>query len=139
MKYLAIDYGTKRTGIAVSDPDGKLAFPRSVIQTSSALVADLVAVILKESCYEIILGRSINAKGEKNPVMVPIEKLKSDLEVRGYTVTYEDERYSSMQAAREQGENDMHDASTAAVILQGFLDRQHRAPLENDPYAPRPE
>ena len=58
MKYLALDYGTRRVGVAVSDPDGMMAFPRRTLkrEVREAFFAELLALIDEERPDAIVLG-----------------------------------------------------------------------------------
>jgi putative Holliday junction resolvase len=134
MKYIGIDYGTKRIGIARSDASGSIAFPLTTIAAGPRAVGEIAAIVTKEGAQKIILGESHNFKGEANKVMEDIEQFKKDLEeVAGMPVVYEAEFLSSAAAARQfEGEfgrgekpsQEKLDASAAAVILQSYLDRQ---------------
>ena len=68
MKYLAIDYGQKRTGIAVSDTGGSMAFPRKTIlmRTRAAFFEELLALIEAEATDAIVIGLPINLDGEES-------------------------------------------------------------------------
>ena len=131
MKYLGIDFGEKRVGIAVSDEEGKLAFPHDVLENKENLLDEILKIIEKEKIGEIVMGESKNFKNEPNKIMQEIEKFKQILEdlpaQAGKTklkVNLEPEFMTSAQAEQIQGKNEMHDASAAAIILQSFLDRK---------------
>lgn len=134
MKYLGIDYGTKRIGVAVSDDTGSLAFPLTVIQAGREALGDVIALINKNEAEEIVLGESKNLKDGENAVMEDIAQFKKDLtELSQLPVHYESEFFTSALAARqfapegksrkENPSQEKLDASAAAVILQSFLDR----------------
>jgi putative Holliday junction resolvase len=133
MKYLGIDFGTKRTGVAVSDEEGRIAFPHSVIHTSKNLVEDVKALATMERAVVFVIGNSLNKEGKENSIMKHVHTLADALRIAG-EVFFEDERYSSHHASRGHEENAMHDASTAAIILQSYLDRINRKPVVADPY-----
>ena len=123
MKYLGIDFGSKRIGLAISDEMGKIAFPYSVILNNKELIREIGRIIEKEKIGEIVIGESKNFKGEPNKIMVKIKKFKEALEKETKLKVYlEPEFMTSQQAEQIQGKNDMHDASAAAIILQSFLD-----------------
>lgn len=127
MKYLGIDYGTKRIGLAVSDDNGEMAFPYTVVPNRGIMHAadDIVMVCKAKGIGAIVMGESLNYALEDNPIMPHIKKLERHLKEKiNLPVFYEDETLSSAQAEREQGRNDMLDASAAAVILNSFLDKQ---------------
>jgi putative Holliday junction resolvase len=131
MKYLGIDYGTKRIGLATSDGGGSMAFPYSTVKAGAGALAEVHAVIVKEGVEKIIIGESRNFKGEANAVMEDIAEFKKDLEeITGLVVEYEAEFLSSAAAARQYegdfGRGDKPDqskldAAAAAVILQSYL------------------
>ncbi len=124
-KYIGIDYGTKRVGVAVSDDHGSMAFPKGIIQNAGLeRVADEVSRMCNEvGARDVVLGESKNFKGEDNAVMKEAREFINHLEARGLNVIFEPEIFSTMQAERLQGKLDDIDASAAAVILQSYLDR----------------
>ena len=60
MKYLCIDYGTKRVGIATSDDGGTMAFPLRVLLNSRSLVANVAKICRDEHINTIVMGESLN-------------------------------------------------------------------------------
>ncbi len=134
MKYLGIDYGTKRIGLAVSDEGGSLAFPLTTVVAGADALGKILEIINREWVEKIVLGESRDLKGELNPVMEDIEQFKKDLaELTQLPVEYEQEFFSSAAAARQfapqnksRKDNPSHeklDAAAAALILQSYLDR----------------
>ena len=125
MKYLGIDFGSKRVGVAVSDDEGRMAFPHSVLLNDKNLLAEIEEIIKKEKIEEIIIGESKNFAGEDNKIMSAIlnfkEKMEGKLKIKVYL---EPEFMTSAQAEHIQGKTEMHDASAAAIILQSFLDKK---------------
>ncbi len=125
MRYLGIDYGSKRVGLALSDEGGKFAMPHSVLPNNHKLIEN-IAKICKDGVSGIILGESVNDKGENNKIMDMIVPFKKELEgVTRLPVVYEKEYMSSQHAEFFQGKHDMLDASAAALILQRFLDKHN--------------
>lgn len=122
MKYLGIDYGTKKVGLALSDDGGSLAFPHSVVPSDGSLF-ETVEGLLKESCIQrVVIGHSVAHDGSENPVMQEVHEFKKQLENANYIVHLEPEFLTTFQAKRNT-EDAMADASAAAIILQSFLDR----------------
>lgn len=71
----------------------------------------------------VVMGESRDYQGQINTIMWQIEGFKKQLETIGFKVEYEPEFMTSVQAGRITGENDMLDASAAAIILQSYLDK----------------
>ena len=128
-RIMGIDYGGKRVGVAVSDPSRRFALPMSVIRNTSDLEAEIGKIALDNEVKEIVLGESRDYKGEPNDIYLDSVAFKKNLEAAGFIVHFEPEFMTSVQAERLQGKNEKSDASAAAIILQGFLDRQ-----ENEKY-----
>lgn len=126
MKYLGIDYGTKKVGLALSDDGGVMAFPHSVVKNDGKLRERVEELLEGEEINTIVMGHSLGMDGEENPVMEEAHGLKGTLEREGYTVHLEPEFLTTVQAKRETPEH-MADASAAALILQTFLDKQGNA------------
>lgn len=125
MKLLGIDYGSKRVGIALSDSEGKMAFPHSVLKNDASFLSTLCALIESEGVDEIVIGHSKSKSGEDNPIQAAITELVTDLTLEtGLPVHLEPEQYSTQEAVRLQGRTDKTDASAAAIILNSFITRQ---------------
>lgn len=123
MKYLGIDYGTKNVGIALSDAEGLLAYPHSVIPAGADLPERVLGLAMKEEVGTIVVGESRDLSGKPNPLMAHIEKFITALkEKTDIPIILFPEVYSSQEAKHIQGENALHDASAAAVVLQSYLD-----------------
>ncbi len=131
MKYLGIDYGTKRIGVAQSDESGMIAFPLATVTAGPQAAHEVAQLALDNRIEKIVIGESKNFAGEPNAVMGEIEQFKAALiEATKLPVEYEPEFMTSAQAARQgldkRGEGNKKedlDASAAALILQSYLDR----------------
>jgi len=123
MKYLGIDYGTKKIGLALSDDGGSIAFPHSVMRNEEGLRDELEKILDTEGIQHVVIGHSLSMRGEENPVMEEAHGFKEGLERDGYTVYLEPEFFTTVQAKRNTRDA-MADASAAALILQSFLDRK---------------
>ncbi len=124
MKYLGIDYGTKRVGLSVSDDDGKIAFPKDVIVADSKLAEKITGFARAEKIETIIIGESKDFDGKDNPIMPSVKILAEALKTAGFKIFLEPEFLTSAQAAQIQGPVEGLDASAAAILLQSFLDRE---------------
>ena len=125
-KVLALDYGTKRIGVASGDFENKIAFPREVIQNKNAdlAVARILELSRELGVVLVVIGLPLNMKEEhvENRVMKSVKVLGGDLEENGVVVEYVDERLSSFEAAEKVGYNKGVDAEAAQVILQRYFD-----------------
>lgn len=124
MKYLGIDFGSKRVGIAISDENNQMAFPYSVVLNNKKLLEKIEEIIKKEKINKIVMGESKNFENQPNKIMKEIEKFKKELEEKiKLEIIFEPEFMTSQQAELIQGKNKMHDASAATIILQSYLDK----------------
>jgi putative Holliday junction resolvase len=125
VRILAIDYGSKRVGIALSDENRRFALPLTVISNTPKLAAEVAKIALQHGAGEIVLGESRNYKGKPNEIHADSLDFKKKLEGRGLAVHFEPEFMTSAQAERLQGKSGQIDASAAALILQSYLDRMN--------------
>ncbi len=124
MRILGIDYGSKRVGIALSDPGRQFAMPLTVINNTKNLLVDVLKLAKENEIKEIVIGESKNYNGQANNILGESLNFKQDLEKAGFTVFMEPEFMTSTNAERFQGKTDLLDASAAALILQSFLDKE---------------
>jgi len=124
-KYLGIDFGLKRIGLATSDDTLSLAFPYKTIKNSKNVVQEVIDLIQKDSITKVVIGESKNLDMKDNPIMKQINIFKKALEEKDVKVDFHPEMYSSAQVINLMGEeNKAIDASAAAIILQNYLDLQ---------------
>ncbi len=126
MKYLGIDYGTKRVGIAISDNDGSFAFPKGILPLEKSL--DYIASLIQsENIQGVVVGQSVASNGVDNEVVQEAKSFASRLENKILVpIFFEREDFSSVEAHRYQTKKGSRDDSAAAVILQRFLDKQKK-------------
>ena len=119
---MAIDYGEKRVGVASTDKSGEFALPRMTLPNDEKLLGNIVHFKTEEGIEKIIIGESKNFKGEANPIMEGVMRLKAELESLGIEVTLHPEILTTMEARQIQGQTDLTDASAAALILKSYID-----------------
>ncbi len=126
MRYLGVDYGAKRVGIAVSDESHIFAFPLIVLENTSDIISKLKQICLEHEIGEVIVGESKDFSQKENEIMEEVlpfvQKLGEEL---GIPVHMHPEFMTSIEAERLQGKNEMHDASAAALILKSYLDTEY--------------
>ncbi len=148
MKYLGIDYGKKRIGVAVSDEGAVMAFPLGTVENGASAMQEEAALtevldIIKENEVKIaVIGESHDLSGKPNPIMRNIESFTEKLQNAGIVIEFEPEFFTSAQALRQTRGTQRrptqrelstakvaegnHDASAAALILQSYLDRRRK-------------
>ena len=135
-RVLAIDLGTKRTGLAVTDPLKILANPLETIETSQ-LMTYLKSYCAKEDVEALVLGLPTRLNGQDNEMTPRVMKLKEELEKAfpEKKIALVDERFTSkmaMQSMIAMGSKKKDrkekagnlDKVSAAIILQSYLERQ---------------
>lgn len=128
MKVLALDYGSARTGVAVSDPTGSLARPLAVVERASTKdgLDRLVEIVRAEQPDRIVVGLPLTLRGELGEQARETERFVEALS-REVDIPVEsfDERFTTRLAG--PGSND--DARAAAHLLTSYLEwsrnRQH--------------
>jgi putative Holliday junction resolvase len=131
MKYLSVDYGTKKCGIAVSDDRGTVAVPFKIVPTDE-LEAELDHMLKNVLFERVVFGESVNSKGEHNKVWEQtkafVDSLKEKYEARiingEIQFLYEKEFLTSKHARFLDNEKDVDDRA-AALILQRYLDKEN--------------
>ena len=133
MRYLAIDYGIKRTGLAICDRNETITSPLAVIEGQKGLLKRIEDIIKTEGVGAIVLGLPLNMDDSEGPqaklVLKFSEQLKADL---GIPIFLQDERLSSFIAEEKIAAAELTrkkkkkrlDAIAAAEILQAFLERE---------------
>jgi putative holliday junction resolvase len=126
MKVLALDYGSARTGVAVSDDTGTLARPLGVVRKvgSAAGERELLDWIARERPQLVVVGMPLTLRGEHGEqareTIVFVERLQSRCDVP--VETY-DERFTTTLAERGGASRHEPDALAAAHLLEGYLTR----------------
>jgi putative Holliday junction resolvase len=134
MKYLAIDFGAERTGLAVCDADETVVSPLRVLQGRKDLAGRIGQIVASEDVGAVVLGLPLNMDGSEGPqarqVLAFAEELAEHVRV---PIRLQDERLSSFAAERKLQETGLSrgkrrkrvDALAAAEILQAFLEGKH--------------
>ncbi|MCX6786255.1 MAG: Holliday junction resolvase RuvX [Candidatus Kaiserbacteria bacterium] len=133
MRYLGVDYGNKRVGLALSDEAGTMGFPYDIVLNTPQLVDEMCALIAKENIGMVVIGESRDLAGGENPIAKDAHALGNQIvEMSGVPIQYESEIFTSAEA-RRMPEKEMKsraakrhgkvDASAAALILTSYLSR----------------
>ena len=132
MRALALDIGETRVGVAVSDPQGRIATPVCVLPAAEVSVARSFRRVLEDWEPEVLVcGRPLTMAGEEGPQAERVRAVAERIAAAtGLPLEFEDERLSSVEAKRilrEQGlsEKSMRgkvDMVAASLFLQAWLD-----------------
>jgi putative holliday junction resolvase len=132
MRYLGIDYGNRRTGVAICDARETIASPLAVLVGQKDLIGRIVRILKKEEVEAIVLGLPLNMDDSEGPQARIVREFASKLQTQiSLPIHFQDERLSSFAASEKldeiglswEAKRDRIDALAAAEILQAFLDR----------------
>lgn len=123
MKFLGVDYGAKRVGLALSDPTGSIAFPLETIPNDANLLPHIQKLVVERMIHSVVVGDTRAFGGAENSITKEAESFIQSLEEAGIHTEKAWEAGSSIEASRYAEKGDEHkDEAAAAVILQRFLD-----------------
>lgn len=127
MKYLGIDYGEKRIGIAVSDDGGMLAFPHATVENTPAAFSEIQRICDEEKVDTVVIGIPVSFSGGISPQARIVQRFGDALAaVVHCPIVYENELFTTTMAQRSGASKAMVDKSAAAIILQSWIDRNWR-------------
>ena len=132
-RVLGCDYGTRRTGVAISDPGASIAFPLPTVEAATLAEAArrVAAVAAEREAGEIVVGMPLNSRGERGEQADLTAKFVEALKALFPGPVHEwDERLTtaaSLRAMAEMGEERSADKGrvdqiAATLLLQSFLD-----------------
>ncbi len=135
-RFIGIDHGSRRIGVAIGDTETSMAFARAAILRRNVEV-DLVAIEAladAESAELIVIGLPLNMDGTEGDQAAAARSFGERLVARGMRIAYEDERLSSWEAGerladagrRPRRESGELDSTAARLILQQYLDARRR-------------
>ncbi|MGH8985672.1 MAG: Holliday junction resolvase RuvX [Acidimicrobiia bacterium] len=140
-RVLGVDLGSRRIGLALSDPSGAVATPHRVLERSGDPTADhrTITVVAREAGADrIVVGLPLSLSGDVGPaaraVLDEVEALRAEAG-EGMRVETHDERFTTVVAeqglrasgARRRRRRAVVDEAAAAVMLQSYLDRSSRS------------
>ncbi|MDP3970423.1 MAG: Holliday junction resolvase RuvX [bacterium] len=130
MKFLSLDYGKARVGLALGDSETKIALAKGILEglSQNALISKLKAIVNLDTIDRIVIGLPLNMDGERTDMTEEVErfveKLRNHIEIPVQTI---DERLTSKMADKllENSLKDKHkqDQVAAQIILQNYLDQ----------------
>lgn len=133
-RFLSVDYGEKRIGLAISDELGMIASPAGFIARRVGKRAPIAEILRRAQALEargFVVGLPLDGNGNETEWTAEVRRVGSELEKRtGFPVRFLDERYTtaaSLRAIREmdgstRGRKGDVDSMAAAILLQRALD-----------------
>ena len=132
-RFMGVDYGEKRVGLAISDPLGMIASPAGFIARRAGKRPPIAEIIRRAEALEargFVIGLPLDGEGNETEWTAEVRRVGSELEKRtGLPVRYVDERFStsaSLRAIREmdgstRGRKGDVDSMAASILLQQAL------------------
>jgi putative Holliday junction resolvase len=137
---MALDYGTRRIGIAISDAEACFAFPAGHLASRGRErdLEALRALVVERGVRRIVVGLPIHLDGRRGETAIAAEKFANEVaKTTSLPVEMLDERWTSRQAERalaetrparsRRRERGDVDAAAATLLLQNYLSRAHAA------------
>jgi putative Holliday junction resolvase len=148
-RYMGLDYGEKRIGLALADDDTRLAVPHRVYELSDKLEDDLnyLATYIKSEADIVIVGLPLTREGTEGPMAKKVREFATELQFKtDLPLHFQDERmttrenYGLLQGYPTEDKKKLLDALAAASILQTWLDKtKARFPARTGPKKPPSE
>jgi putative holliday junction resolvase len=141
---MAIDWGEKRIGLAISDPDGIIASPAGAIVRRAGKRAPIAELMRRAEALEArgaVMGLPLDGNGDETPRSLECRRVAGELALRtGLPVALLDERFTTataLRAIREMGgrtrdRKEDVDALAATVLLQQALRMEHLELVNQD-------
>lgn len=141
MRSLGIDFGEKRIGLAISDPEGALAVPLTTLirQDDKSAIRQILDIARREGVGRLVLGEPFNVDGTRGPAAERVRRFGERLAAQagkklGLPVDWVEETLTTVEATRRLREAGVDtrrdparvDAVAAQIVLQEALDRAAR-------------
>jgi putative Holliday junction resolvase len=140
MRFLGIDFGEKRIGLAISDPEGRLAVPLVTLERRNdrSALRQIAEIARRDGVERLVLGEPVDLFGRRGEMAERVRRFGARLaEMTGLPLEWADEALTSVEAAgrlRQAGIDTRRqpgriDAVAAQILLQDVLDK---AALDRD-------
>lgn len=133
MRQLGIDFGEKRIGIAISDPEGRYALPLCTVErrTDRSALYKIAAIAREEGVERLVVGEPLTAGGGAGEFTLRVRRFGEKLgALTGLPITWIDETLTSHEASRRLAREGRRpaageiDAVAAQILLQEALERR---------------
>ena len=131
-RILAIDYGEKRIGLAVTDPLNMFAYPLTTLNNDSKFWSNFLKIVSEYNVSQLVLGFPLKESGQISSSTIAVNKFLEELKKRvAIPVELVDERYSSdiakqriiasVSSKQKRRDKSLVDKNAAAVILEDYM------------------
>ena len=131
IKYLALDVGERRIGVAAAESATKLAYPLTTIEVDGTEVAQIAKLIQDENATQLIVGYPRNMQGEPTAQTKIVETFVQRLSTMAIPISYQDESLTSVEAEKYLASHKKTyskadiDAYAATVILTDYMETHY--------------
>lgn len=132
-RFIGIDFGMSKVGLAISDPSKIISMPLKVLRYKNPknLIEDLQVIATENNVDTFVVGYPLNMNNKKNEMTSLVDNFKDELIDLGFKVFLQDERLSSESAKKIMHEQNIKtgnnkekiDLIASTIILQSFLDK----------------
>lgn len=147
-RWLGLDYGSRRIGVAVSDPTGTIASPLTTVENKgpAAVIAALRRVAAETGAVGVVVGLPVRTSGQEGPEAGAAREFAARIEAAlALPVRLWDERLTTASAeralieggVRRERRRDLIDRVAAQMMLQSFLDARSTRDERSDADQPR--
>jgi putative holliday junction resolvase len=120
VKVMALDFGSARTGVAVSDPTGVVARPLGVVKRAD--IDEIVSLVRDQGVEEVVVGHPLTLRGERGEQAKAAERFAKALRAAvDVPVVLFDERFTT-DLAEQTPSSTSEDARAAAHLLSSYLE-----------------
>ncbi len=124
-RYLGVDYGSQRIGLAIADEVVLVARPWQVIEVGQSSAPKLVADLARaEQVTDLVVGLPRSLDGQDTAQTAEVRRFAKELESTGLPIILQDEADTSHLAKQRNPDKHRIDAEAAAIILQDYLENQ---------------
>ncbi|HET6498723.1 MAG TPA: Holliday junction resolvase RuvX [Coriobacteriia bacterium] len=140
MRVLALDIGSRRIGVAMSDADGTVASPLMVLDAGAYAPRRVGELVAEHGVGLVVVGLPLTLGGEEGPQAAAVRRSAAEIAGHiGVPITYYDERLTSAEAHKAMApgvssreRRGLVDKVAAAMLLQAFLDSRRAGACTDD-------
>lgn len=134
-RVLGVDYGTKRVGLSISDPERTMAVAKGLIDNHAdeKLVDEILAIVDESEIGQLVFGLPLHLSGDESASSMRVREFADMVKAkRDIAIGFQDERFTTIQSAQPlllekkkyRQQKGARDQGAAVLILQAWLDKQ---------------